>query len=126
MDLLATYPYPKSRDSSWSRFPAKGWTYNASQTRGKKMEPYLILDDREGDKKMKRLNVATGMVAIILTLLSPATIFAQAVANAQIHGVITDPSGAVVPGAKVKATQTETGQVRNTLSTSDGSYILSS
>jgi hypothetical protein len=43
---------------------------------------------------MKRL------VAIILILSSPAAIFAQAVANAQIHGVITDSSGAVVPGAK--------------------------
>jgi hypothetical protein len=72
---------------------------------------------------MKRLSVAT---AIILILLSPAEIFAQAVANAQIHGVITDSSGAVVPGAKVKATQTETQQVRTAVSDSDGSYVLSS
>src|ERR1700681_916444 len=75
---------------------------------------------------MKRFNVATGMVTIILILLSPAAIFAQAVANAQIHGVIMDSSGAVVPGAKVKATQTETQQVRTTVSDSDGSYVLSS
>ena len=58
-----------------------------------------------------------------LHLSSPA-IRAQAVANAQIHGVITDPSGAVVPGAIVKATQTDTGQVRTVGSGADGSYVL--
>jgi hypothetical protein len=85
----------------------------------------VLLTDRKGEKKMTRLNLVTRMIAIILILLSPTAIFAQAVANAQIHGVITDSSGAVVPGARVKATQTETGQVRNTPSDSDGSYILS-
>src|SRR5436190_1945615 len=74
---------------------------------------------------MKNIHVATGMIAIILSLLSPAEIFAQAVANAQIHGVITDSSDAVVAGAQIKATQTQTGQVRTTISTSDGSYVLS-
>src|SRR6266576_6141864 len=79
----------------------------------------------ERETAMKTLNVATGMVAIILILLHPAESFAQAVANAQIHGVITDSSDAVVPGAQIKATQTQTGQVRTTISTSDGSYVLS-
>ena len=74
---------------------------------------------------MKRVNVATGMVAIVLVLVSPAAMFAQAVSNAQIHGVITDSSDAVVPGAQIKATQTQTGQVRTTVSTTDGSYVLS-
>jgi hypothetical protein len=74
---------------------------------------------------VKKINVATGALAIILILLSPATMFAQAVANAQIHGVITDSTDAVVPGAQVKATQTATGQVRTTVTTSDGSYVLS-
>src|SRR4051812_13276734 len=74
---------------------------------------------------MKIPNVAAGIVAIILVLLSPSAIFAQAVANAQIHGVVTDSSDAVVPGAQVKATQTATGQVRTTVSANDGSFLLS-
>jgi len=73
---------------------------------------------------MKHFTIATWMVVVILITLSPNVIHAQAVSNAQIHGVIMDSSGAVVPGAQVKGTQTETGQVRATVSTSDGSYVL--
>src|SRR4029077_20484069 len=47
-----------------------------------------------------------------------------AVANAQIHGVISDPTGAIIGGVQIKATQTETRQVRTTVSTGDGSYVL--
>ena len=74
---------------------------------------------------MKRVNLVTCVLAIGVALLSPARIFAQAVSNAQIHGVITDSTDAVVPGAQIKATQIQTGQVRSTVSTSDGSYVLS-
>ena len=70
---------------------------------------------------MKRSILAAWIVAVILI---PALAHAQAVSNAQIHGVITDASGAVVPGAQVKATHTETGQARTTVSASDGSYVL--
>src|SRR5262249_29707593 len=48
----------------------------------------------------------------------------QAVANAQIHGVVTDSTGALIPNVRIKATQTDTGQVRNTVSSSDGAYAL--
>jgi hypothetical protein len=73
---------------------------------------------------MKRFAIAAGTIAAILILSKPATVLAQAVANAQIHGVVTDPSGALVPSAQVKATQTDTGQVRTTVGASDGSYVL--
>src|SRR3954454_15822801 len=63
-------------------------------------------------------------LAAIFTLLCPAGLLAQAVANAEIRGVITDASGAVVPAAQVRATQTETGYARSTLSGVDGSYAL--
>ncbi len=48
----------------------------------------------------------------------------QAVASAQIHGTVTDQSGAPVPAAQIQATQTSTGLVRTTVSTSDGTYVL--
>ena len=73
---------------------------------------------------MKRFRIAKWTIAIIFILASPAMVLAQAVASAQIHGVIGDPSGAVIPDAQIKATQTETGQVRATVSGSDGSYVL--
>jgi hypothetical protein len=73
---------------------------------------------------MKRFAMANGMIAVILAVLNPSTIRAQAVANATIHGAVTDATGAFVPNAQVKATQTETGQVSSTTTARDGSYTL--
>ena len=49
---------------------------------------------------------------------------AQAVANAQISGTVTDSSGAAVSGAKVTVSQTATNVVRTTISSADGSFLL--
>ena len=56
-------------------------------------------------------------------LVAPATAWAQA--TSQISGRITDASGAAIPGANVKVTQTATGAVRKVTSGPDGSYVLS-
>jgi hypothetical protein len=45
-------------------------------------------------------------------------------ATSQIQGVVLDPAGAAVPGAEIKATQTDTGVVRTTISGNDGTYAL--
>jgi hypothetical protein len=44
--------------------------------------------------------------------------------TAQIHGTVQDTSGAVIAGATVKATQTETGISRTVTSEADGSYVI--
>jgi len=54
-------------------------------------------------------------------LITCALVRAQ---TSQINGIIRDPSGLVVSDAAVKATQTATGNFRNTTSGSDGSYVL--
>src|ERR1700756_134079 len=59
-----------------------------------------------------------------VVLLMPNYARAQAVANAQIHGVVTDASGALVPAAHIKATQADTGQTRSTVTGTDGAYVL--
>jgi hypothetical protein len=56
------------------------------------------------------------LVSAGLGLSSLQPLNAQAVSSAEIHGVVTDPSGAIIAGAQVKATQSETGQVRTTVS----------
>lgn len=70
----------------------------------------------------------TILIAVVLSgiLLLPSAVQlrGQEGASAQISGVITDPSGAVVPNAKVTATQTATGQVRTTVGGPDGIYVL--
>jgi hypothetical protein len=42
-----------------------------------------------------------------------------------ITGTVTDPTGAVVSGAKVTATSLDTGEVRETTTSDDGTYTLS-
>ncbi|HEX6164652.1 MAG TPA: carboxypeptidase-like regulatory domain-containing protein, partial [Vicinamibacterales bacterium] len=50
--------------------------------------------------------------AVILTiLLSPMLAWAQA--TGQINGVVTDPSGAVLPGVTIEATSDATGATRS-------------
>jgi len=61
---------------------------------------------------------------LIAAALFPWILFSQAVNNAQIHGVVQDASGAVVPNAQVKAIQTDTGRAQTTISGADGSYVL--
>src|SRR5215471_13795297 len=73
---------------------------------------------------MTRLILRQASVAAAFGLLCPAGLWAQAVANAEIRGVVTDTTGAVVPAAQVRATQTDTGFVRATLSGPDGSFAL--
>src|SRR5712692_130862 len=63
-------------------------------------------------------------------LFTAAVILAlAAVTNAQtfrgaINGTVTDPSGAVVPNAQVKATETATSIDHNTVTTSDGQFAF--
>jgi hypothetical protein len=59
----------------------------------------------------------------LLSALTAAAVWAQA--TAQMHGVVQDMSGAAIPGAMVKATQTETGIARTVTSEADGTYVIS-
>jgi hypothetical protein len=69
-----------------------------------------------------------GCLLIAAILLLPVMLCSsasgQSVANAEIHGVVQDPTGAVVSGAKITATQTDTGHVQSAVSGSDGSFLL--
>ena len=62
-------------------------------------------------------------IAISLLLLMIVRLSAQTT-SALVTGVITDSTGAVVPGAKVTATNRGTGLVRVTTSSADGIYTL--
>ncbi|HEY3826307.1 MAG TPA: TonB-dependent receptor [Bryobacteraceae bacterium] len=55
-----------------------------------------------------------------------AGLFAQSASTSQIAGTVQDSSGAAIPGAQIKATQTNTGQSRTAESGADGGYILPS
>src|SRR5581483_8049445 len=74
----------------------------------------------------KAPTTAFSALAVLLLALFfiPNHALAQAVANATIHGSVTDITGAPVANAQVKAIETDTGQAQSTQSATDGSYTL--
>ncbi len=60
--------------------------------------------------------------AVALALISPAAVLAQATGS--VVGVVTDESGAVMPGVTIEATNVGTNQVRTTITGEDGYYSL--
>ncbi|MGH9328504.1 MAG: carboxypeptidase regulatory-like domain-containing protein [Terriglobia bacterium] len=75
--------------------------------------------------RRKAITGKAGMGLLLLIGLGAAPLArGQAVANAQIHGAVADPSGAVVPNAQVKVTQTTIGMSRTTVSNAAGTYVL--
>src|SRR5712692_5072327 len=71
---------------------------------------------------MKPFFVALLYASLVLTLICP-TSWAQA--TAQISGTAKDHSGAVLPGAEITVTQTETAVMRTAVTNETGSYVLS-
>jgi hypothetical protein len=67
---------------------------------------------------MKRLGVAI-LVVLLFAVAASAQTF-----RGTINGTVTDPSGAVVPNATVKATEIATGIDHTTVTTSDGGFAL--
>lgn len=55
---------------------------------------------------------------------TPVPSFSQAVAGAQISGIVTDSQQALVPGAIITATQADTGAVHTVTSGPNGTYTL--
>src|SRR5215467_14247096 len=67
---------------------------------------------------MRRLFLALALLLAVTVVVSAQTF------RGAINGTVTDPSGAVVPNAKVKATETKTGIDHNTVTTGDGQFAF--
>lgn len=68
----------------------------------------------------------TGFVlsAMLLSALVPQPSFAQTVAVAALNGSVVDTTGALIPGAKVTAINTDTGAIRATVANGAGQFNL--
>ncbi len=65
-----------------------------------------------------------GSLGLGALLWTPRVLLAQAVSASPIKGTVTDTTGAVVPGAKVTATNTDTNISRETTTAGDGGYVI--
>ena len=70
----------------------------------------------EGSKNMKRI-----VLCVVAFLLGGPMMLAQ-LPTGTILGVVKDSTGAVVPGAKITARDTDTGQTRTVMTGTDGAY----
>jgi hypothetical protein len=74
-------------------------------------------------KKIRQSAAALAVCAALLLSSMPAAA-AQQSASATLRGVVTDPNGAVVAGATVRATNVANGGARETRTNEDGAYAL--
>ena len=63
-------------------------------------------------------------LCLLIVALSPLVLFGQRTTGT-ISGTVTDPSGAVVPNAKVTATYTATGAPNSADTNASGFYVIS-
>src|SRR6266849_9608987 len=62
-------------------------------------------------------------LTIVFVLVMSVTVFAQTtISTGSIQGTVSDPSGALVSGAKVKIINKATGQIISTTTSSAGTY----
>ena len=73
---------------------------------------------------MKVRSCSRILTLIVLIGIAASYSFSQAVNNAQIHGRVTDPTGASIAGAQVEATEVSTGLIRKTVTNDEGEFSL--
>src|SRR6476646_2504126 len=72
--------------------------------------------------KLRKLAVLSGFVALLL--ISSIAAVAQGITTGSISGTAYDPQKAVISGAKVTATQTETGATFTSKTSSEGYFLI--
>src|ERR1700685_259608 len=75
---------------------------------------------------MTAKRLITGMLAVlVIAAVMAPSLMAQSLVSGDITGTVTDPSGAVVPGATVTLRNDANGQTRTSTSNGSGAYRFS-
>ncbi|MGB6482782.1 MAG: carboxypeptidase-like regulatory domain-containing protein [Candidatus Acidiferrales bacterium] len=72
----------------------------------------------------KRFTFIVEIALVCLLGLAPTLLFSQSATTGLVTGVVTDPSGAVIPGAIVTLQQHGTGTNQSTKTGQDGRYVF--
>src|SRR5712691_6894473 len=83
------------------------------------LRPSLMVGVPGRRRSMKEVSCHVRVLALLGVLASSA--FSQ---TAQLTGTVTDPTGSVVPGAKIVATNIDTGVARATVANDRGNYLV--
>src|SRR4051812_40268392 len=73
---------------------------------------------------MRGWRAATGVCGMVLWSLGASSIVLAQVGAGALTGVVSDPAGAVVPGAVVTVTAVSTNLSRETVTGADGRYSM--
>jgi hypothetical protein len=76
----------------------------------------------EGGREMRFKRFPIVVLALTLAVCLSTAAFGQTLTTGNITGTVTDPSGAVVPGAKIDLKGVDTGSTASTTANSSGSY----
>src|SRR5580704_13420318 len=85
---------------------------------------YVICFRSKGNQQVPSGGSMRTIATLLVCAMSVGVTWAQSQAFSQIQGTVQDASGAPVPGAQVKATQTDTGVSRVVTTENDGAYVL--
>ena len=80
------------------------------------------MEGKQSTKCWSCLLKSIAVVVAVSFVSLPTGVMAQS--TAQISGVVTDQSSAILPGVEVKVTQTDTGITRSAVTNETGSYTL--
>src|SRR4249920_4087163 len=78
---------------------------------------------KKGEQRRGRTVACQVLAGLLLFAMTSTAAWSQA--TAQLSGTIADPSGALLPGVEITATNTATNTTRMTVSNETGSYVLS-
>jgi Carboxypeptidase regulatory-like domain len=83
----------------------------------------VLLRKTKNENRFRLQHYVVAFVFVICLALTPMFVHGQAISG-NLTGTVTDPSGAVVSGAKVEATNVATGQTLSTTSRGNGEYVF--
>ena len=73
---------------------------------------------------MKTQRKATSLIVVVLLVCFGWTITKAQTITGSVNGTVTDPSGSVIPNAKVTATNVDTGVATFSTTNNDGIYNI--
>ena len=74
---------------------------------------------------LHRIARTTQLLAMLLTIVNTQMVLAQSGTSSALAGRVSDPSGAVIPNARVNAVNADTGASRATQTSDEGRFVFS-